>query len=291
MPQIWNISFDSILWFLAGGQSFFWGTALLSLAVFLSNSTNRKSLRITYCLLQIPMLLMIILSATPLHPIFYILWAGIFIACQIRTIPEPWKCFTSRSFIIFCVIAISLELPWHIKKNVTITNPNPIIIIGDSISAGLGNKNEKTWPKRLTETTGIQTINLAKAGATVSSALKKQVPQVPTESGLVIIEIGGNDFLNFNCINTFYDDSDKMLKKLQSARHQVVWIELPLLPQYYSYGRVQRKLARKYNITLIPKSVLVSIFCTRNATSDGMHLTSKGHELMAQNIQQIIQME
>ena len=40
---------------------------------------------------------------------------------------------------------------------------------------------------------------------------------------------------------------------------------------------------------LIPKSVLSNVFGTLGATSDGMHLAPKGHEVMTHEIFQLIQ--
>ena len=273
MFQIWNISFDSILWFCASGKSFFPGVVLLLGTVFLTQMLTWKWTRIIIYILQSLALLAIILSTTPLRPAFYFLWLATFITCQIRYFPKKLKTSLLGFFIALCVTALLLELPWHVNKLITVNKENSIIVVGDSISAGMGNKHEKTWPILLEESTGIKTINLARAGATVSSALKKQVPKVPAENGLVIIAIGGNDLLNYNSLDDFENDSNEMLKQLQSNGNQVIWLELPLLPQYYSYGRIQRKLARKNNITLIPKSVLASVFNTPDATSDGMHLT------------------
>ncbi len=286
-----NISFDSFLWFLASGKSFFWGTALLAVMVLFYYSSSHKCLRITCRILQIPMLLMIVMAATPLRPLFYILWLITLIVCQIRFKRKSWRFSVLALFIVFCITAISLESLWYTNKSITVNKTDSITIIGDSISAGMGSKDERTWTKQLSEATGIQTINLAKAGATVSTALKKQVPLVPTDSSLIIIEIGGNDLLNFNSTQTFKEDADEMLRQLQSAGHEVVWFELPLLPQFYSYGRIQRELAKKHNIVLIPKPVLAGVFNTPGATSDGMHLTEKGHTIMAAKIQKLLQIE
>lgn len=68
-----------------------------------------------------------------------------------------------------------------------------ICVVGDSVSAGIGGQTEKTWPLLLSQKNGIQILNLAASGATVNSALHKQVPKVPSDPQLVLLEIGGND--------------------------------------------------------------------------------------------------
>jgi lysophospholipase L1-like esterase len=62
----------------------------------------------------------------------------------------------------------------------------------------------------------------------------------------------------------------------------VVMFELPLPPFRNEYGRVQRKLASKYGVVLIPKRVFVGVLTEEGATMDGVHLSPQGHERMAE---------
>ena len=57
--------------------------------------------------------------------------------------------------------------------------------------------------------------------------------------------------------------------------------ELPLLPWRISYGRIQRQLANKYGVLLIPKRYFTSVIWGREATSDGLHLLPEGERRMA----------
>ena len=66
-------------------------------------------------------------------------------------------------------------------------------MIGDSISAGIGNRDEQTWPKILRQKYKIEVIDVSVAGATVNSALKHQANQVKSDNSIVLLEIGGND--------------------------------------------------------------------------------------------------
>ncbi len=288
MFQIASFSFDSILWFCAGGKSFLTGIILLVLAALIQSQIQNKVSFYSAYLLYLFAFLGITLSATPLHPLFYVIWTILFIAFQIAILNKKSKIFTLNLLIVISLMFFFLELPWHISKPVSIHETKSIIVIGDSVSSGLGRQDEATWPQLLSEKTGIKTINLARAGATVSSALKKQIPQIPAENSLIFLEIGGNDLLNYNSLGDFEKDSKQMLNQLKSTSRQVVWLELPLLPQYYRYGRIQRKLAKEFQIQLIPKALLANVFGTTGATSDGIHLTQKGHELMANEIISII---
>ena len=57
--------------------------------------------------------------------------------------------------------------------------------------------------------------------------------------------------------------------------------ELPLLPNRVAYGRIQRRLASKYGVWLIPKHYIVEVIRGSNATLDGLHLSQNGARQMA----------
>jgi acyl-CoA thioesterase-1 len=182
---------------------------------------------------------------------------------------------------------ILLEIPFHTSPSISIDDVDCIYVIGDSVSVGMGKEGEQAWPVLLEQQLGIKTINLAKAGATVESALK-QASHVSDKNSIVILEIGGNDLLGNTPLDTFASSCGELLEKIGSYK-QIIWLELPSLPQYYSYGRIQRKLAKEYNVTLVPKSVFARVFSRKGATSDGIHLTQKGHEFMAAELQKLFE--
>lgn len=283
------IPFNSFLWFCAGGTAFFSGVALLIVTSITLYFQNTRWIRILMRFLQAGAGLMIFLSAAALPLWGYVIGFFLFIICQVNFRKPQIKKATLGVFIIFAVTAIITELPRYSSQTITVNHRYPLVVVGDSISAGMGNRQEKTWSKQLSETTGLQVINLAQAGATVSTLIQKQLPQVPSQTGLVIIEIGGNDLLNHHPVEAFGHDCELMLQQLQAAGHTFVWLELPVLAHYYPYGRVQRKLARQYNVPLIPRSVMTQVFSSPRATSDGMHLTEKGHEILAHKINQFIE--
>jgi lysophospholipase L1-like esterase len=64
--------------------------------------------------------------------------------------------------------------------------------------------------------------------------------------------------------------------------------ELPLLPQRIAYGQIQRRLAEKYGVWLIPKRFFVRVISGKDATSDGLHLTALGAQRMASLVAQVL---
>jgi acyl-CoA thioesterase-1 len=96
--------------------------------------------------------------------------------------------------------------------------------------------------------------------------------QVTPDDRVVLIEIGGNDLLGGTSSEEFGRGLDAILSKLAAPGRTVVMFELPLLPNKIAYGQIQRRLAAKYGVWLIPKRYLVDVIGGKDATTDGLHL-------------------
>jgi len=166
-----------------------------------------------------------------------------------------------------------------------------VYIIGDSISAGIGGKDERPWPWIFRDEYGVEVNDLSVAGATVTSALS-QAQQIDGSTSLtagrpeamVFIEIGGNDLFENTPYNLFEEGLSQILQEVTESGRLVVMLELPLRPRDIRYGRVQRRLAEKYGVVLVPKHFFAGIFATKGATIDLVHLSPAGHQLMAEKV-------
>ncbi|MCI0357231.1 MAG: GDSL-type esterase/lipase family protein, partial [Planctomycetaceae bacterium] len=192
---------------------------------------------------------------------------------------------------------IALELPHQFAPRLEPLGSPPLWIIGDSATAGLGS-NERTWPDLLPES--VEVHNLAQAGATTAMAVKSQANQITSDGGVVLIEIGGNDLLlEGGSARQFERDLDALLLQVcgsagaspsqaGASRRTVIMFELPLPPLCNEYGRIQRRLAARYGVRLIPKRVLIGVLAGGGATLDSIHLTNNGHQQMAGEVWAVI---
>ena len=176
------------------------------------------------------------------------------------------------------VVAVSIEYPHRRLPKLVGTGDDHIVVIGDSISAGLDPRI--SWPTLLQQSVGIHSRNLSRVGATARDAIQ-MATQVSTDDRLVLIEIGGNDMIAGVPAAEFGQSLKTVLQRLQSPGRTIVMMELPLLPYRLGYGQLQRKLASEYGVQLIPKRSFVEVISGANATSDGLHLTVEGARRMA----------
>ena len=282
----------SFIWFCAAGYSFYPGIALLVLTILFSAFCKKIYHRvITYPLAAIAVFC-IYFSATPLPSWFYIVWMISILAwffCIALRVPPTQKFSKSTYLAVVClsITALLTELPYCFKPSFTKEKFEKLYIIGDSLSAGVGGINEKTWPEIFRDEYGINTIDLSEPGATVASAVR-QADQVKSENAIVLLEIGGNDLFASTQHFEFEQNLRQILKTVYSPKHTIVMLELPLQPKHIKYGRIQRRLAKQFNAILIPKRFFVSVLSAKGATTDLAHLTPLGHELMAKKILSLI---
>ena len=271
---------------LANGNLFFVGlvmiVAVLLLRLWFEGRILGLALRIGY----IAGIVFVIFSATPMFIWFYCLWFGF---CVIAALVVFGNNFSFRrkmlaSFsVLFCSLVMCLiELPYHLSPTIRVSSGQTIYVVGDSISAGISAK-ERAWPEVLGDISHFKLINLAKPGATVETAMNQTAGIVESNS-LVLVEIGGNDLLGHTESKTFHIQLDQLLGKLAAGNNQIVMFELPLLPFYNDFGKGQRNLAKKYNVILIPKHYLTDVFGMKGGTLDGLHLSQKGHDALANSI-------
>jgi acyl-CoA thioesterase-1 len=285
-----------LIFHFVSGKAFFTGSLLLILAGTILFWPKNKFSKIISLSLSIVGITCIVLSATPLPVWFYGLWFVIMMIWLLLDFlirnRRPKCSFIIRiAFILYILIMVFYEANYYRTPSLAVVKYQKIFVIGDSISAGIG-KNEKPWPAILSQTYKINMVNLAQAGATVESALD-QVTKITeeVEEALVILEIGGNNLISRLPTKEFEKHLEKLLTSVWKPNRIVIMLELPLFPFCNSYGRIQRDLARQYDVFLVPKHLFADILKTDGTTTDGVHLTAKGQELIANMIWSIISNE
>lgn len=232
-------------------------------------------------------------SGTPFPVWVYVVWATLAFACLVflRT-SRPFESTlksTRGAVAFFWLLSIglcALEAPYHVTPKIELASGQRIFVIGDSITAGLG-QHETTWPVLMAQSGKLDVLNLAGPGATVASAMK-QIKGITVPHSMVILEIGGNDLLGFTTAAEFQTGLEALLRKLSEGGHTLVMFELPLPPFRDAFGRVQRSLAAKYHVTLIPKKCMMEIIGMKGGTVDGLHLSQRGHDAFAQMVKAML---
>lgn len=281
----------AFLFFLSDGHGFVIGCILLFMGTLLSFNKMKKVWTNIVQLCTVAGMILIIISGTPLPAFIYIFWFLLIInVLGFQNSEKEWqiKLFPIIRGVtsLFCIIVFLFEWP-YLKAPVVPRNDLKVMyVIGDSVSAGI-HKDELTWVKIIKENHGINIINLAQGGVGCREAIS-QAQKVRQSNALVLIEIGGNDLFNGVALDEYEASMEKILQILSNKNCVLIMFDLPVPPLKNYFSETQRRLAKKYNVTLIPKRYLTSILSPNENKLDYVHLSSTGHQKMAELVWEII---
>jgi len=161
-----------------------------------------------------------------------------------------------------------------------------VVVLGDSLTSG-GFGEISRWTDHLSDR-GFLVVDLSAPSATTESALQYQVPEIRPPIDAVVLELGGNDMLDGASRATFESNLRAIIDSIREragSDQSIYYIEFPVLPGKWSWAAAQRRVAREKNIVIIPKRVLTRALLGSGNTLDGLHLTDRGHEEMADSIE------
>jgi acyl-CoA thioesterase-1 len=159
-----------------------------------------------------------------------------------------------------------------------------IICFGDSITFGSGSKKGEDFPSVLAKMAIRQVINAGIEGDVTATALKRLDSDVlDREPFLVIIEFGGNDFLNKIPLEETAKNIETMIQILQKKGIMVAVFDIGTNMVMSEYGAEYKRLCKQYGAIFIPQ-VLEGIMNEPALKSDVMHPNAKGYKIVAHRV-------
>lgn len=276
-----------LVYHIASGHAFFTGVGLVILAVLVSRRNKPIANRIAVSAFLIGAVA-ITISSTPIPYWYYVVALVPTVAWVISRYVKSWNRWAPTAVVAVWLVAASLEIPYHMTPSLSPATERSIAVIGDSVTAGMGGRDKsKKWPAILANQHDLDVQDISHMGETAAAALKR-VKKQQISASIVIVEIGGNDLLGSTTSAEFELDLDALLAYISAPNRQVVMFELPLPPFCHEYGRIQRSLARKHRVALIPKRIFLSVLAADDSTLDSIHLTQAGHDRMANGVWEIV---
>jgi acyl-CoA thioesterase-1 len=278
--------------YLASGDSLYLGAALLLLAIISSRYLeHRWQLRLRNLVTWLA-LATIVMACPPfswvVDTIFLTVFTLWFLASNRNAPGQTWvrlRRATTAALLILLLVLPASEFSHRAMPVISGEPSDHLVIIGDSISSGIDSQ-AVAWPSVLRQMTGVPVRNLSRPGAQTVEGLA-MAEEVTPDDRLVLIEIGGNDLLAGVASNEFERALDALLSRLTSPGRVVVMFELPLLPHRIAYGQIQRRLAARHGVSLIPKRYFIDVIGGANTTSDGLHLSKEGTRQMAELVTRV----
>ena len=183
-----------------------------------------------------------------------------------------------------CVVGIYLFF-FHRPTAITNFPPHegPVVAFGDSLTAGSGSTDGNDYVSLLSQKIGEPIQNFGVPGDTTMDALARIDQVIATHPRIVLVLLGGNDYLKRVPIDTTFENLQQIIGKLQADDTVVVLIGIRggVLQDNYA-GRFE-SLGRKTGSLYIPNA-LDGILGHQNLMFDEIHPNNAGYAIIAQKI-------
>ena len=159
-----------------------------------------------------------------------------------------------------------------------------IICFGDSITEGKGVSKGKDYPCLLSRFLDREVINAGVSGDTTARALKRLSRDVLEKKPyLVIVELGGNDFLCKIPKRATLDNLEEIVNRIQSRGAMVVLVDVSWGIILSGYRKDYGDLAKRTGSIFIP-SILKGVLDDPLRKYDCVHPNEEGCRIIAQRV-------
>lgn len=158
-----------------------------------------------------------------------------------------------------------------------------IVAFGDSLTAGYGAAPGEDYPTRLSSMVSTKVVNAGVSGDTTESALAR-VPDVAAQNPrIVIVGLGGNDFLRRLPVPSTEANLRSIVRQIQASGAMVVLLGFRFPSFGTSYEKMYERVADEEGALLIP-DLLDGIMSNPSMKSDEIHPNGRGYQLMAERV-------
>ncbi|MBE9608623.1 arylesterase [Chitinilyticum piscinae] len=159
-----------------------------------------------------------------------------------------------------------------------------ILAFGDSLTYGIGAENGADYPSRLAAQLGHPVINAGIPGETTAEGLARLPTTLnETRPALVLLCLGGNDFLQRKPEAETQRNLDAMLALLASRKVPVLLIGVPKLGFGLDTPPLYQALAEQHQVPL-NDTALASILGRQQLKSDLVHPNAQGYQILADEL-------
>jgi lysophospholipase L1-like esterase len=184
---------------------------------------------------------------------------------------------------LLLLVLIAWPSPYAKVRNLGSRGAN-VIAFGDSLTAGYGALAGEDYPSRLSALLGETVINAGVSGDTTESALARLDSDVlARDPRIVIVGLGGNDFLRGTPVETTEANLRTCARKIEGAGAMVVLLGFRFPSLTADYGDMYERVAKDEGCLLVPR-ITRDILNDTSLKSDAIHPNAKGYQLMAERI-------
>ena len=194
---------------------------------------------------------------------------------------------TRRRFLVLAA-ALAAAACTQTARQAAISRGSTVLALGDSLTYGYGAPPEAAYPRKLSELTGWQLVNGGVSGDTSQQALARLPALMKQSPKLVLLGIGGNDFLRRVAEAETRRHIGSTIAAVQAAGVPLVLIAEPqpslgALVGSLSDHPLYADLAGEYRVPLFAGG-WADILSDADLRSDAIHANERGYALFAERL-------
>src|SRR5712691_11587371 len=174
-----------------------------------------------------------------------------------------------------------------------------IVVLGDSLTAGLGLRVEDAFPavlQRRLDAKGLkyQVINAGISGDTSAGGLSRLDWALDGDVRVLIVALGANDGLRGLPVSQLRDNLARIVQRAQARGVTVVLAGMEAPPNWgdeytKAFHDVYPALAKQYHLALVPFLLEGVAGIDRLNQRDGIHPTAEGDRMVADTVWTVLQ--
>ena len=203
---------------------------------------------------------------------------------------------TRRRFMVWAALSgLAAACSRGKKRYGRLPAGSTVLALGDSLTFGYGAAPEEAYPVRLAALTGWNVINGGVSGDTSAQALARLPELLRRQPKLVLLGIGGNDFLRSLPESETRRNIAAMLGQIRQAGAQAVLIAVPRVSAGALFGSLSdhplyAQLAREHDVPLLAE-LWSDILGDSSLKSDAIHANGRGYAKFAEEAAAFLQQQ
>ena len=190
--------------------------------------------------------------------------------------------------LLLLLFSLLLLACGHTKQYAVVPAGATVLVLGDSISYGTGANAGEDYPTLLAAKTGWNIINAGVPGDTAEMGLARLPELLAANSPkLVLVELGGNDFLHHIPRQQTIANLKKILSMIKEKQIPAIMLAVPKASLFgaavgsLSDDPLYAELGKETEIAVIADE-LANVLGQHNLKSDAIHPNALGYQKLAE---------
>jgi lysophospholipase L1-like esterase len=217
---------------------------------------------------------------------------------RVIRLPRLWE-FARATLAAVWITWAAAAIHWYqdarCRLRMVADPTRPVVCLGDSLTAGTSPGGG--YPQHLATRINLPVVNLGQDGITSADALKKLPTLIEANPQLVVVELGGHDYLKGFDRAATRANLEEIIGTCRRAGAEVILLEIPRGFITDPYAGLERDLARRWRLELIsdtpirklilfsphaPPGIWLPPAC--HLSDDGLHPNARGERFLAEEV-------